>query len=48
MRLTICDKLLENFIFLIDSGGAILDPEDIIKDVLDDNDFVSVGESKFN
>ncbi|OXA58564.1 histidine ammonia-lyase [Folsomia candida] len=23
-------------------GGAILDPEDIIKDVLDDNDFVSV------
>jgi len=25
-------------------GGAILDPQDAIKDVLDDNDFVSVGE----
>jgi histidine ammonia-lyase len=25
------------------AGGAILDPEDIIKDVLDDNDFVSIG-----
>lgn len=24
-------------------GGAILDPHDIIKEVLDDNDFVSVG-----
>ena len=24
-------------------GGAICDPEDIIKDVLDDNDFVSIG-----
>lgn len=25
-------------------GGAILDPADFIKDVLDDNDFVTVGE----
>ncbi len=25
------------------AGGAILDPEDIVKDVLDDNDFVSIG-----
>ena len=25
-------------------GGAILDPEDQIKDVLDDNDFISIGE----
>ena len=25
-------------------GGAILDPEDIISAVLDDNDFVSIGE----
>ena len=24
-------------------GGAILDPDDIITDVLDNNDFVSVG-----
>lgn len=24
-------------------GGAILDPDDSIKDVLDDNDFVTVG-----
>ena len=24
-------------------GGAICDPEDLIKDVLDDNDFVSIG-----
>ena len=24
-------------------GGAILDPEDLIKDVLDDNDFISIG-----
>lgn len=24
-------------------GGAILDPDDFIDDVLDDNDFVSVG-----
>lgn len=24
-------------------GGAILDPADLIKDVLDDNDFVTVG-----
>ena len=24
-------------------GGAICDPEDSIKDVLDDNDFVSIG-----
>merc|ERR1712062_21894 len=23
-------------------GGAILDPEDLIKDVLDDNDFISI------
>ena len=33
-------------------GGAILDPEDLIKDVLDDNDFISIGENydfyKFN
>ena len=27
-------------------GGAILDPEDIIAYVLDDNDFVSLGEFK--
>ena len=27
-------------------GGAILDLQDIIKDVLDDNDFVSVGKSR--
>ena len=26
-------------------GGAILDPEDLIKDVLDDNDFISIGEN---
>ncbi len=26
------------------AGGAILDPADKIKDVLDDNDFVSIGE----
>jgi len=25
------------------AGGAILDPEDLIKHVLDDNDFVSIG-----
>ena len=25
-------------------GGAILDPSDSVADVLDDNDFVSVGE----
>ncbi len=25
------------------SGGAVLDPDDLIKDVLDDNDFVIVG-----
>ncbi len=25
------------------SGGAILDPDDKIQDVLDDNDFVSIG-----
>ena len=25
-------------------GGAILDPEDVIGAVLDDNDFVSIGE----
>ena len=25
-------------------GGAICDPEDCIKDVLDDNDFVSIGD----
>ncbi len=24
-------------------GGAILDPDDLIRNVLDDNDFVSVG-----
>ena len=24
-------------------GGAILDPEDLIKDVLDDNDSISIG-----
>jgi len=24
-------------------GGAILDPQDVIRDVLDDNDFISVG-----
>lgn len=24
-------------------GGAILDPDDIIKDILDDNDFVTIG-----
>jgi histidine ammonia-lyase len=24
-------------------GGAILDPDDVLSDVLDDNDFVSVG-----
>ena len=24
-------------------GGAICDPEDIIEDVLDDNDFISIG-----
>ena len=27
------------------SGGAILDPDDVIKDVLDDNDFVAIGKS---
>lgn len=27
------------------NGGAVLDPEDAIKDVLDDNDFVTVGET---
>ena len=26
-------------------GGAICDPEDIIEDVLDDNDFISIGKS---
>ena len=26
-------------------GGAILDPEDKIFDVLDDNDFITIGES---
>lgn len=26
-------------------GGAILDPQDVINEVLDDNDFVSIGES---
>lgn len=26
-------------------GGAILDPDDLIVDVLDCNDFVSIGES---
>ena len=26
-------------------GGAILDPEDLIKDVLDDNDFISIGKN---
>jgi histidine ammonia-lyase len=25
-------------------GGAIIDPEDILTNVLDDNDFVSIGE----
>ena len=25
-------------------GGAILDPDDVLSDILDDNDFVSVGE----
>ena len=28
-------------------GGAICDPEDIIEDVLDDNDFISIGKLKF-
>ena len=27
-------------------GGAILDPEDQIKDVLDDNDFISIGKNR--
>lgn len=27
-------------------GGAILDPQDLIREVLDDNDFVSVGKSR--
>ena len=29
-------------------GGAILDPEDQIKDVLDDNDFISIGKNHCN
>ena len=29
-------------------GGAILDPEDLIKDVLDDNDFISIGKYDLN
>ena len=28
-------------------GGAILDPEDQIKDVLDDNDFISIGKNSY-
>jgi len=24
-------------------GGAILDPDDLVKDVLDDNDYVSIS-----
>ena len=28
-------------------GGAILDPEDQIKDVLDDNDFISIGKNRY-
>ena len=28
-------------------GGAIMDPDDPIKDVLDDSDFVTVGEFKW-
>lgn len=24
-------------------GGVILDPDDLVKDVLDDNDFITVG-----
>ncbi len=28
------------------AGGAILDPEDHILDVLDDNDFVSIGKGR--
>ena len=28
-------------------GGAILDPEDQIKDVLDDNDFISIGKINY-
>jgi len=28
-------------------GGAILDPADLIKDVLDDNDFVTVGKTPY-
>ena len=26
-------------------GGAILDPDDFVKDVLDDNDFVSISKN---
>lgn len=29
-------------------GGAILDPDDLIKDVLDDDDFVTVGKVWFH
>ena len=29
-------------------GGAILDPDDVIKDVLDDNDFVAIGKLNLN
>ena len=28
-------------------GGAICDPEDLLKTVLDDNDFVSIGKLKY-
>jgi histidine ammonia-lyase len=28
-------------------GGVILDPDDSIKDVLDDNDFVTVGKLNY-
>ena len=30
------------FLKVFDLGGAILDPQDVIEDVLDDNDFVSI------
>lgn len=29
-------------------GGAIIDPEDLLVNVLDDNDFVSVGKSSLS
>lgn len=30
------------------NGGAILDQDDVIKDVLDDNDFITIGELQFH